>query len=231
MMAAQVEINDQVGVEVAQLLARRVNMLLHELRQPLSAVFALAESMRIAPGLSDDVRERLELLIEQAQEVSGAAWSALELPDPDGECACPPDLDEVLESVLTGFGLVWRGTLHRRGVRGPIFVGAARERLRRCLVNLIENAVRAAGPAGTVTVTVTRRAGKVRLAVDDDGPGFGHAPSGSGLGLEMVRQTVALAGGTLAVGLPSASGGARVVICLPVHAAGHARVEGPSCTG
>jgi signal transduction histidine kinase len=230
-MAGQTIPSEQVGAEVAQLLARRVGLLLHELRQPLAAVFALAESVRSAPNLPDDVRDRLELLIEQAQEVSGAASSVLEFPAENGPADVPSDVDEVLDSVLAGFGAVWSGTLDRRGVRGRLLVGSGRERLRRCLVNLVENAVRAAGSAGTVTVTVTRRAGNVRLAVEDDGPGFGHVPSGSGLGLDMVRQTVALAGGTLAVGLPSASGGARVVICLPVQTATHGHVEGPGRTG
>jgi len=230
-MTGQVQDSERVGAEVAQLVALRVSILLHELRQPLAAVFALAESVCTEPDLPDAVRGRLELLIEQAEEVSGAASSVLETGEQPGAPEGPTDIDEILDSVLAGFGAVWSGTLERRGARGRIPVHSCRERLRRCLVNLVENAVRAAGPAGTVTVTVTRRAGKVRLAVEDDGPGFGHVPSGTGLGLEMARQTVALAGGTLAIGLPSASGGARVVICLPVDNAPRGHVEGPGCTG
>ena len=64
---------------------------------------------------------------------------------------------------------------------------------------------RAAGPAGTVTVTVHRGTEVVRVLVEDDGPGFGHVPSGSGLGLPVTRRELEAMGGSLAAGVSCGS--------------------------
>jgi signal transduction histidine kinase len=99
--------------------------------------------------------------------------------------------------------------------------------LRRCLVNVVDNAVRAAGPAGKVVLTVRRGPEAVRIDVEDDGPGFGHVPSVSGLGLAVTRQALEAVGGSLSVGLPSGIGGARVALVLPAWLAGDAYVGQP----
>ena len=97
----------------------RLRTALHEIRQPVAAVMALAEAARGLPGISTDMREYLDLLIEQVQEVSGAAWSVLgrgraeDLPG-----SLPVDVDEILDSVLAAFSRTWTGTLVRRGHSG-----------------------------------------------------------------------------------------------------------------
>jgi signal transduction histidine kinase len=122
----------------------------------------------------------------------------------------------VLDSVVDTFSLTWTGRIERSGWLGDLVVPGDRVILRRCLVNLVENATRAAGPDGVVVVTVHCDAAAVRIVVDDDGPGFGHVPSRTGLGLEATRQALESLGGALAVGLPSATGGSRVALSLPL---------------
>lgn len=80
--------------------------------------------------------------------------------------------------------------------------------------NLIENAMRAAGPTGQVRVEVDRDPdGGVRVVVEDDGPGFGRVQVGNRLGLTVVAQVVISTGGTIEIGA-SDLGGVRVTMHL-----------------
>lgn len=206
--------------QVRDHLLRNVQLVLHEIRQPLAAIFALAEAARSRPGVPVEVRTYLAQIVEQAGEISGAAWSVLAPgnagTDSDAE---PVDVDEVVASVLDGFRLTWPGTFVRHGDRARSPVAGDRASVRRCLVNVVENAVRAAGSSGKVTLTVRRGAEAVTILVEDDGPGFGHGPRGTGLGIEVTRQSLAAIGGHLAAGVPSRTGGGAVALSLPLAAA------------
>jgi signal transduction histidine kinase len=199
-------------------LEERLRTVLHEIRQPVAAVLALAEAARGLPGITPDMRDYLDLVIDQVQEVSGAAWSVLgrgragDLPG-----SLPVDVDEIVDSVLAAYSLTWTGTFVRRGHRGRVWTEGCRPAVRRCLVNVVDNAVRAAGPTGQVVVTMLRGADTVRLDVEDDGPGFGAVPGGMGIGLDVTRRELHEIGGTVSAGLPSGLGGARVAITLPVR--------------
>jgi signal transduction histidine kinase len=135
------------------------------------------------------------------------------------------DLDEVLDSVLQGFGRTWSGTLRRRGPRGCIAASGSRAAIRRCLVNVVENAVRAAGPDGEVVVTVRCEPRSVWVVVEDDGPGFGAVPAGTGIGLAVTQRELQSIGGTLSPGQRSALGGARVVMSLPLRTSGQSLLD------
>jgi signal transduction histidine kinase len=210
------QIADRVDEQVAERVEQRLRAVLHEIRQPLSAVFALAEMARGLPGNGDELQQCLDRIIEQSGEVSAAAANVLDLGAAESPQTCRVDVDEVLDSVIDTFRLIWGGTLQRRGDRGPLYATGSRATLRRCVVNLVDNAVRAAGPAGRVTVSAHRGPGEVRVLIEDDGPGFGRIPTRSGLGLGLTRQALESLGGRMSLGLPSGTGGARVAFSLPV---------------
>lgn len=196
----------------------RLRTVLHEIRQPVAAVLALAEAARGLPGVTKDMRDYMDLVIEQVQEVSGAAWSVLSRrkgEDPSG--SLPVDVDEVLDSVLGSYRRMWTGMIVRRGHTGRMWTAGCRPTIRRCLVNVVDNAVRAAGPDGEVVITVQRGNGSVRLDVEDDGPGFGAVPGGMGIGLAVTQRELQDIGGSLSDGLPAGLGGARVAITLPLR--------------
>lgn len=100
------------------------------------------------------------------------------------------------------------------------------------LRNLIENAVNHSPPAGAITVSLTEAAGRVDIAVEDEGPGMPDAelpraterffrgrdrsPTGSGLGLAIVEEAITRMSGTLSL-KNRAPHGLSAVLSIPVE--------------
>ena len=224
MAVGSVRSHDGADEQIAMVVADLTKAVLHEIRQPLSAVLALAEAARNHPDVTDQLLEYLDNIIGQVHEVSGAAWSVL-TPNGsgNGRDSSRIDLDEVVDSVVAAVRLTSDANVVRRSQRGGwLRVQGSREALRRCLIDVVDNAARAAGPEGTVVVSLRRGADTVRILVEDDGPGFGRASKRTGLGLAITQQTLASMGGVLSIGLPSRTGGAAVALMLPVESAGPA---------
>ncbi len=118
-------------------------------------------------------------------------------------------------------------------------ISAPPEWLDRLLGVLLDNACRYTPPDGTVDVRVGRRDGRVRLAVEDSGPGIpagerahifdrfrraSDAPGGSGLGLAIADAVVRGSGGRWEVGT-SPSGGASMAVTWSPLIRGSAQAE------
>ena len=86
------------------------------------------------------------------------------------------------------------------------------DRIRRVLINLIENALQSGGEAVQITITSTHSDSIVQLRVEDNGPGieaenlerifqpyFTTKSEGAGLGLAITRKMIEEHGGTIAV--------------------------------
>ena len=201
----------------------------HELRSPVAAALARAElAARAEPpvpqagALLGDIR-RLARLVDDL-----LVLTRLHGP-PAGRRDGVVDLDDLVltEAAATG---------PRPGIRMDLSavsaaqVGGDRAMLERAVRNLLDNAVRHARSA--VSVSLAARDGGAELAVADDGPGI-PAPDreavferftrldearardagGVGLGLAIVRDVVAAHAGTVTV--EDAEPGARFVVRLP----------------
>lgn len=105
----------------------------------------------------------------------------------------------------------------------------AEGRMRRVLINLIKNALEAAGPGGRVAIEVARKLGDAVVTIGDDGPGMSaevaarctepffstKGDQGTGLGLYISKAIVAGHGGTL--GIDTSPGeGTRITLKLPL---------------
>lgn len=85
----------------------------------------------------------------------------------------------------------------------------------RAVRNLLDNALRAAGRDGSVSVRVSSTPEAIRLSVGDSGPGFGEGPTGrSALGLVTVSRVAESHDGHLEI-RRGPLGGAEVTIVVP----------------
>jgi signal transduction histidine kinase len=179
----------------------------------------LVEAVRAEPPQSEDSGFRLELLAAEMSRV-------LDLID-HGICSMAGERqpgDRVTVDLRSLAGQVTRLAAVTSGADVTLLPGrdvrleASPALLWRVLTNVVDNAVRAAGHAGRVTVAVTQPRETV-IEVADTGPGFGKAaPGRASLGLEIVESLLASCDGFLEVESP-ARGGTMVRIILPGRAA------------
>ncbi len=208
----------------------------HDLRQPIAGVLALAGAVLAEAGLSQVARSRLEMIAELAEWQSDVVENWLGVMA--GDAAPIPgqtDAAQVVNAAAAAERLIWAGSLTLIWPSEPVFIRPHPVILRRMAANLLDNATRAAGPAGTVTVEVSRSRGQMLLTVEDDGLGFGRLANrngpgfGHGLGLSAVARQAAHYGGRLECGRGSLGGG-QVSLWLPLAASRtEGRTPGATC--
>ena len=194
----------------------------HDIRQPIAGVLALAGAALIEADLPEGARSRLEQIVELAEWQSELLENWLEAAAGDAAPAAGRiDAVQVVNEAAAAERLIWAGSLTLIWPPEPVFIRMLPVVLRRMTANLLDNATRAAGPSGTVTVEVTRWDSRMLLAVEDDGPGFGShvrgkGPArGHGLGLSTVARQAIQCGGRLSAAAGSLGGG-RVSLWLPL---------------
>ncbi len=206
----------------------------HELRTPVTVIEAEAELALSTPRSVVGYQESLRKVIEESGRLRHIIEDMLWLarfdsePPPPGEE--PVDLTLIADRCADRFRAVAdAGGLRlvvRHDVAVPALVRAPPEWIDRLLGVLIDNACRYSPPGGTVTVRTAVTAPRVRVVVEDDGPGipgqqrqrlfdrFHRAtsqPGGAGLGLAIADAVVRSTGGMwLITNRPD--GGARMQV-------------------
>jgi signal transduction histidine kinase len=183
----------------------------HDALQSVGTILALLEAGNLTV---DDPQETAARLAQIQGEVLCLRSLLRDRGPADPSAAGGVDVANETGQLVGAATVGWSGTV------GVVADTSARTTvsstgLRRILCNVLRNAVRAAGPAGQVRVTVSAAGGEVQIEVEDDGPGFGALPVRNGIGLRSVRRLVQQAGGRLEAGGPSRLGGAFVRIHLP----------------
>lgn len=188
----------------------------HELRNPLTSIVGYAHVLNEAlASESPDQAEMAAVVKQQAQDVANIVEDLLTAAQADTGTlrvvTAPLDLAEEVRRALAGLGGRHAGTLEVETPSTPA-VGDAM-RVRQIVRNLVTNAIVHGGEH--IRVATTRRAGRARLTVADDGPGLapgdedrvfepfqhgnrearGH--TSVGLGLTISRQLARLMGGDL----------------------------------
>ena len=197
----------------------RLRRVAHDLRNALANVLSIAGELeeRGDPEIKPLVAE-----LVTTTELAGRLSALLLAPTASVEDAvsCQPAvvleaLQPTLERVVAPFALVVRA-----GDTGPI--GMPADSLRRVLINLARNARNAVGPNGRVwielvAVTLGERTPPrwVELTVADNGGsnGDGTRQGGAGVGLRIVHELAAWAGGS--VRIMDGDQGWRVRVLLP----------------
>jgi signal transduction histidine kinase len=184
-----------------------VRALCHDLRQPLAAIRLLAGAR------GGNVRRRFDGILEEAHWLSEMVETVI------GGAA-----DDSTEWVDVG-GLVVH-CVHRAQPTATCHVGfidtdramtlAPPVALGRAVSCVLDNAVRAAGPGGQVTVEVTGTDSEITIKVIDDGPSLGQVPTNNALGLTITRALVSTCGDAFDL-RPGPAGGVVARIVLPAR--------------
>lgn len=188
---------------------RHEERLRHDLRQSLATIRALVAVIERDPLLAGDALDRLSKVREEA----GWMFELLASSDTEAGQTAVVDVGETVSEAWTSASADAACSMRLvREADAHAFLDAVA--LRRSVRNLIDNAVRAAGPCGSVEVSVRPYGMQIVVEVSDSGPGFGKVPAQQGLGLLTVRQFVTASGGSLSVGR-STLGGAQLTLVLP----------------
>jgi len=202
----------------------------HELRTPLTALSAAVEVLD--RRAEDHLRPAVDVLRTQVRHFEQLVLDLLEISRFDaGAIEFRPEIIDVRSFFVS----LKQGLEHDDvgldvEASAPATFALDKRRVERTLANLLENADRYAG--GAIRIVVTGSSGRLRIAVEDAGPGIPasehhavferfhrlQAPArdgtrGTGLGLALVAEHAALHGGRAWVE-PVTGGGARFVVEL-----------------
>ena len=211
----------------------------HELRTPLSAIVGLAETLQIhAAALDDEQRSslterltvnatRLTRLINDLLDVDRLSSGLI------GANRQLHDLEQLVRRVTTDHDPTGH---HLELDLAPVVAEVDPPKLERVVANLVANATRHTPLGGTVHIRLRQDDAGAVLSVEDEGDGidpayldqifepFVQGPAqqqaaqpGTGLGLTLARELVALHGGSLTA-VNRAERGARFEVVLPVAA-------------
>jgi heavy metal sensor kinase len=217
----------------------------HELRTPLAAIRTNIEVTEMDPDATvEEYRELVATIKSQTERLTRLSEDLLLLTNDDGARVErePVDLRALAADVLGEVQPLasQRGVALRRELAADIEAVASPDLLHRCVLNLVDNAIKYSGEGSTVTVRVVDSGATARIEVEDNGPGIpaealphiferfyrvdkgrSRREGGTGLGLAIVRELITAMGGS--VGVSSEVGkGTTFWIELPRPAAGAA---------
>jgi two-component system, OmpR family, sensor histidine kinase ChvG len=213
----------------------------HELKNPLTSLKSAVEMLgrandaekreRLMQIMRNDVR-RIDRLIT---DISDASRLDAEL---SRETAEPVNITQLLANIAEIYRMLGlpRGiALQLDAGTGDMIVMGRDERLGQVFRNLIDNAVSFSPDGGTVSLTARPLDGRIRICVEDEGPGippdnletvfnrfYTERPTehgfgkNSGLGLSIARQIVNGIGGRIWAENREGGKGAQVIVELPI---------------
>jgi signal transduction histidine kinase len=236
--------------ELARLRADFTSSVSHELRTPLAQILLFGETLSMDRVRSDAERrmaadtivQETRRLIHMVENVLHFARAERGLETP---ALRPLPLAPLVRDAVRAFAPLAESagsSLELAAMDDEATALVDPAAVRQVLLNLLDNAVKYGTPGQAVCVAVGRAGPRVLVQVDDQGPGVprgdrervwaaferltrGDARGGSGIGLAVVRELVALHHGEAWVE-DAPGGGARFVVALPAVGAG-----GPSDGG
>ncbi|MBQ8397058.1 MAG: HAMP domain-containing protein [Clostridia bacterium] len=182
----------------------------HDLRTPLTMIRGYAEVMRDIPG--ENTPENVQVIIDESNRLTELVGDLLDLSRIEAGTRAPkPECFNLTQTVHDVMGRYTKltekdGYTITFAAERDVYVTADRTMLLQVVYNLINNAINYSGEARTVRVVQETQAGRVRIAVTDNGAGIApdqlpliwdryykvdrvhrRAMVGTGLGLSIVK--------------------------------------------
>ena len=216
-------------------------MLGHELRNPLAPIVTALEVMKLRGDPRTREHEIIERhltyvirLVDDLLDVSRVTRGKVELQ------RAPVELAAIVAVAIEMTGPLVERQQHRLHLDVPaegLLLDADPARMAQVVSNLLTNAARYTPPGGDITLTATRAQETIELIVSDTGigiepnmlgrifelfvqarPSVERNEGGLGLGLALVRNLVALHGGTVEARSDGPGRGTQMVVRLPALA-------------
>ena len=216
----------------------------HELNNPLTAILGVSDLL--AEGGHDELtRRQAGLILKQARRAADIVQNLLAFSRPRASGLLPLRVEEVIQHLLLG----QRAEFEKKGIAvnldadpGLAAVEADRKLLAQVFSNIIvnaEQAISAAKPSGTITISIRPAGDRVCVSFGNDGPPIPadiagklfdpffttkRPGGGSGLGLTICLAIVKDHGGSIEVE-SAESGGAAFRVYLPAAKPSSAKVQ------
>ena len=203
-------------------------VLAHEVRNPLAGIKGYGQFLeeRLPDGKE---RGFAGLIVSEAKRLEGLVDNILLYTRSEPMVAAPCQAAAVAASVLellAGQALEWHAHISCE-LPHELYVLCPEEGLRRVLLNLLTNALQAAGEQGQIVISGQRLGQWVEIGVADNGPGLSPTMQavlfepfrtskarGAGLGLTVCKKIIEGCGGSIKAGV-SPTGGALFSLRLP----------------
>jgi len=210
----------------------------HELKNPLASIQGLVQLLDRPTADPQRAASRMEVLRREVGRMRAILDEFLNFSRPLGELTLEPvQIAPLLQEIAS----LHEGLAHNRGiaieprVELDIALTCDPRKIKQALINLLQNALEAAGQGGHVEL-FARAAGadQVALGIRDSGPGLDPSvverateagvttkPEGSGIGLAVARAIAEQHGGSLTLRTlpgPRTHEGCEAVLVLPISA-------------
>jgi signal transduction histidine kinase len=211
-------------------IGRLSTSIIHDLRNPLAAIYGGAEMLVDAQLSPEQVRRLSGNIYRASRQVQDLLQELADVTQGRGHAREICRLREVILAAYEPLAAI-ADAQHvsvRIEVPDEVELPLDRSPMERVFQNLIANAIEAMPEGGSVSVRVDRRDAEIVISVEDTGPGVptliatqlfqpfvtAGKKNGMGLGLALSRKTVISHGGDL--WSEGKNGGARFVMKLPV---------------
>ena len=218
----ELEVSNQNLLELDRLKSEFFANISHEIRTPLTLTLGAFQTLS-KTQLSEDVGDLVKGGIRNASRLLFLINELLDLAKFDSGRATLRkrwvDFSALIRGVVTNFDSSPIRRIHLKGLTEPVAMEADSRQLKKVLYNLLSNAFKFSDPqTGQVWIRLAAKDQSIELEVEDNGIGIpreqlarifdrftqveGGATrryEGSGIGLALVKEIIALHGGTIAV--------------------------------
>ena len=236
-----VENINQMSVKISQtekMQQEFISSVSHELRTPLTAINGWAETLYADPDADEETKRGLGIIIKESRRLTGMVEELLEFTKMlDGRFTLSVETTDMLAELEDAI-YAYRELFRQEGIEvsyhcdGEIEPFAADpQRMKQVFCNVLDNAAKHGGAGKLVEVSACVENDAMVIRVRDHGPGIppqeipfvkqkfykgSSKARGSGIGLAVCDEIVALHGGNFSVD-NAPGGGAIVTIRLPME--------------